>query len=191
MIKCKKHLKCSIEHYSVPRSTVLVSAGGRHVVWRTSGNKQRSRARERARPGLLLMATAPWEASEELNEFPPQLKWSSRGQSDRTPPVPRDRQQARRHWQDPVVAHYMETHSQVCLLASPLAVSWRLERFLTHLYDVAVRRAPTPCLPSFAETKWGGVVGVILFFISGCPTHRRLWTYPCFLPWLREPPPGC
>lgn len=85
------------------------------------------------------MATARWEACEELNEFSPQLKWSSRRQSaqdteraaqglsaDRTsslhPPPP------------------MEAHGQVPPLAPQLALSWRPGRFLTHLDDVAARR---------------------------------------------------
>lgn len=107
------------------------------------------------------IATAPWEASEELNEFSPQLKRSLRRQA-RTPTASRgqDRQQAQETQAGPCPGS-LHGNAQSGVSAS-LAAS-RVMR-LGEISHTSVRRcsdageAPTPCLPSSAETKWRGVV---------------------------------
>lgn len=138
---------------SVPRSTVIVTVGGSQVLWGCRETACSARARTHTpewgswtRTVRAAVAMMQWRLrrGKRARSWMSSLHSWSKAAADsqpRTPSVPpRDRQQAPRHWQDPVLPHYMETHNQVCLLASQLAMSWRLERFLTHLYDVAARR---------------------------------------------------
>lgn len=97
-------------------------------------------ARGRARPGLLLL----WCNGGCAVGGGRGVEWVLSTVGEKRPTTvslghpsapPRDCQQALRHRQDPVLPH-----GQVRPLAPQLALSWRLERFLTHLYDVAARR---------------------------------------------------
>lgn len=122
------------------------------------------------------MATAPWEASDELNEFCPQLKWSSRRHSGHslcrgtaTPAQGRP------------LTHYMETQGHVCVLALELAVSWRLDRFLTHLSAVAARSTNTLFLLRSRNQvrRRCFLFFVFLVVLSFVPATQ--WTRSCFI----------
>lgn len=126
------------------------------------------------------MATAPWEASEELNEFSAQLEWSRRGQSWST-------------GRGSVLPRFMETRSQVCPPAPQLAVPWRLETFLTHLYDAAatLEKHQHPVCPLWSKpTERSVLLLVILHLRWWCPPGRSgpVHTGPR---WQKEPLPGC
>lgn len=109
---------------------------------RAQTHTHESGARGRVRSGLLLL----WCNGDCAVGSERGVEWVPSTVEVKQPPTvspghrPRDRQQAPRQWRHLILPHYMETHNQVCLLATQLAMSWRLERFLTHLYDVAARR---------------------------------------------------
>lgn len=115
------------------------------------------------------MATAPWEASEELNEFPPQLEWSSRRQ-------PGHRGDAQPGSETAAAACPSSLHGRT---QSGVSASLAASRVMTAVGDIShtsVRRrsetrggeeAPTPCSPSLTDTKWGGLLFVLYFHVSG------------------------
>lgn len=123
-------------------SSVALTAGGRRALWgcqraRTHTHAS-SRPRGRARPGLAV-AMMQWRLrrGKRARSWMSSLhSWSEAAADSQDTETA-----ARRQRQQRVLPHYMAARSQVCLLASQLAVSWRLsETFLTHLYDVAARR---------------------------------------------------
>lgn len=133
------------------------------------------------------MATAPWEACEELNEFSPQLKWSSRRQSA---------QDTERAAQGLSASTATQTGPRPCTLhgntrpgvsASPAASLVMTPGKISH---TSVRRcsktgeAVPPCSPSLAQINWGGIVFnpilTSLHLSSVLPATRR--TFSRFLP---------
>lgn len=106
-----------------------------------------------------------------------------------------------RRWQGPVPTPYMETRIQVCLLAPQLAVSWRLETFLTHLCDVAATRErrhqhPICSEPEPSEVRRGCCCFIdnLLGLVALSSPHRAPvdpFALRAGPPWLRGAPPGC
>lgn len=155
--------------------------------------------RERARLGLLLL----WCNGDCAVGSERGVEWVPSTVEGRQPPtVPRrDRLEAGRRWQGPVPTPYMETRIQVCLLAPQLAVSWRLETFLTHLCDVAATRErrhqhPICSEPEPSEVRRGCCCFIdnLLGLVALSSPHRAP-VDPFVLragpPWLRGAPPGC
>lgn len=140
------------------------------------------------------MATAPWEASEELNELSPQLKWSGRQQPGHRQRSGTDSAETQA---GPPVPTALHGNAQPGVSAS-LAASRVMT--LGEIPHTSVRRcsekgeAPTPCLPSLVETKWERAVAPT-FFISGgivLLTGYRvdLAVLRIGPPWQNEPQPG-
>lgn len=139
------------------------------------------------------MATAPWEASDELNEFPPQLKWSSRRQSG----LSQCRGTYSRHGDSgrglPATVH---GHTQPGVSASLGASRVMTFEEISHTsVRLCSEKHQHPVCSPLAETKWGGVV-IFYFFVSGCIvilTDNLLDPFALFTgsQWQREPQPGC
>lgn len=183
-----------------------VTAGGRRAVRGEAGGAQTCTVqaqewgiRERARLGLLLLwCNGDCAVGSEWG-----VEWVPSTVEDRQPPtVPRrDRLEAGKRWQGPVPTPYMETRIQVCLLAPQLAVSWRLETFLTHLCDVAATRErrhqhPICSEPEPSEVRRGCCCFIdnLLGLVALSSPHRAPvdpFALRAGPPWLRGAPPGC
>lgn len=170
---------------SVPRSTVMVTVGGSQVLRSCQNSVRRAITRTNTSVGLVdahglgcccydAMATAPWEASEELNEFSPQLKWSSRRQSAEDAERAAEGQTAGSVTPAGRCPSAVRGYTQPGVSASPIA-----SRVMTpgNIPHTSVRRysetgeAPTPFSHSPVEIRWRRIV-----FISLTRTHTNIIT---------------
>lgn len=195
----------------LPRSSTVsvVTVGGSRVSWARHSSAS---AHTNARKGLVdahgqgcycydAMATAPWEACEELNEFAPQLKWSSRRQWAHDTERAAQGLSASTATQTGPRPRTLHANTRPGVHASPAA-----SRVMTpgKISLTSVRRcsntgeAVTPCSPSLAHANWGGIVfnpvltclHLSSFFFLTCHS-ADLFGVLTGPPWLKEPPPGC
>lgn len=131
------------------------------------------------------MATAPWEASLELNEFPPQLEWSGRRQSAQDSERAAQGLSASTATKTGPGPSTLPGNTRPGVSASPAASLVMTPGKISH---TSVRRCSktgetaTPCSPSLAKINWGGIVFnpilTCLLVSSSSPATRRSF------PWI-------